>query len=55
MTDEIRALTLERASATAITDMALSQGMVRMREDGLEKIAQGLTTVSEVVRVTGSN
>ena len=55
MTDEIRALTLERASATAITETAFSQGMVRMREDGLDKIAQGLTTVSEVVRVTGSN
>jgi type IV pilus assembly protein PilB len=55
MTDEIRALTLERASATAITEMAFSQGMVRMREDGLDKIAQGFTTVSEVVRVTGSN
>jgi type IV pilus assembly protein PilB len=55
MTDELRALTLERASAASIGEVAISQGMVRMREDGLAKIGQGLTTVSEVVRVTGSS
>jgi type IV pilus assembly protein PilB len=55
MTDEIRALALERGSASAIAEVARQQGMRRLREDGLEKVMDGLTTVSEVVRVTGSS
>jgi type IV pilus assembly protein PilB len=54
VTEEIRTLILERASATAIGELAVANGMRRLRADGLEKIKQGLTTVSEVVRVTGS-
>jgi type IV pilus assembly protein PilB len=55
MTDEIRALALERGSASAIADAAAAQGMTRLREDGLTKVKEGLTTISEVVRVTGSS
>jgi type IV pilus assembly protein PilB len=55
MTDEIRALIIERASAAAVTEVAVSQGMRRLRDDGLEKVRQGATTVEEVVRVTGTN
>jgi len=29
--------------------------MVRLRDDGLAKVKDGLTTISEVVRVTGSS
>jgi type IV pilus assembly protein PilB len=55
MTDEIRALALERGSASGIADAAREQGMRRLREDGLAKVKEGLTTISEVVRVTGSS
>ena len=55
MTDEIRALALERGSASAIADVAAAQGMTRLRGDGLAKVKEGLTTISEVVRVTGSS
>ncbi|HKN94471.1 MAG TPA: GspE/PulE family protein, partial [Thermoleophilaceae bacterium] len=55
ISDEIRSLVLQRASANEVAEMAASQGMRRLRDDGLEKVKQGLTTVEEVVRVTGSN
>jgi len=54
MSDEIRSLVLARASAAEVADVAVEQGMRRLRDDGLAKVGQGLTTVSEVVRVTGS-
>ena len=52
VTDAIRTLILDRAPATAIADMACSHGMRTLREDGWLKVAQGVTTVDEVVRVT---
>ena len=55
MTDEIRSLALERGSAADISELAISQGMQRLRDDGLAKIKEGLTTIPEVVRVTGSS
>jgi type IV pilus assembly protein PilB len=54
LSDGIRSLVLERASSAAIADVAVSEGMRRLRDDGLEKVRQGLTTVAEIVRVTGS-
>ena len=54
MNDEIRSLTLERSSAAAITAAALREGMRRLREDGLDKVKSGLTSMAEVARVTGS-
>ncbi|WP_249009846.1 GspE/PulE family protein [Conexibacter sp. DBS9H8] len=54
MTEELRELTLARASADQIAAIAVSQGMRRMREDGLEKVKAGITSLAEVTRVTGS-
>jgi type IV pilus assembly protein PilB len=54
MNDEIRSLTLERSSAAAITAAAMREGMRRLREDGLDKVKSGLTSMAEVARVTGS-
>jgi len=52
VTDEIRALTIERSSARAIRNVAVKQGMSSLREDGWRLIAEGRTTVEEVVRLT---
>jgi type IV pilus assembly protein PilB len=52
--EEIRALVLERAPADQIATVAMKNGMRRLREDGLEKVKQGRTSIAEVVRVTGS-
>jgi type IV pilus assembly protein PilB len=50
LTDEIRELVLRRASSDEIGRVAEASGMVRLREDGLSKAAQGITTVEEVLR-----
>jgi type IV pilus assembly protein PilB len=54
MSDEIRGLTLQRESASQIMAAALREGMRRLREDGLDKVKSGLTSMAEVARVTGS-
>jgi type IV pilus assembly protein PilB len=54
VTPEIRSLALERRSASEVLDMAVSQGMRRLRDDGLEKVQQGRTSLSEVARVVNS-
>jgi type IV pilus assembly protein PilB len=51
MSEEIERLTVERASADAIRAVAVSQGMVGLREDGLEKVRLGQTSIEEVARV----
>ncbi|MDY7085632.1 MAG: ATPase, T2SS/T4P/T4SS family [Actinomycetota bacterium] len=48
---EIEALTIRRASAGEIREVALYQGMYDLRADGLAKAAGGLTSVREVSRV----
>ncbi len=52
---EIQAMTLERAAAEAIRDVAIQQGMRRLRDDGLEKVKQGRTSIAEIARVIGSS
>jgi type IV pilus assembly protein PilB len=54
VTDEIRKLAIARASADQIGAVAVEQGMTRLREDGLEKVKQGRTSIAEVARVTGT-
>ena len=54
LTEEIRSLVLERASADQIAELAVRQGMRRLREDGLEKVKLGRTSIEEVARVTDS-
>jgi type IV pilus assembly protein PilB len=53
MSEEIRSLTLQRAASEQVAVVAMREGMRRMREDGLEKVKSGITTMSEVSRVTG--
>ena len=48
ITDEIRALILERSSSRVIRKLAISQGLKSLREDGWRLIGEGKTTVEEV-------
>jgi type IV pilus assembly protein PilB len=52
LSDEIRELTVERASADEIKKIAVRQGMRPLRLDGFEKVKHGVTSISEVARVT---
>jgi type IV pilus assembly protein PilB len=54
VTEDIRTLAIERASADRIAEVAVRQGMRRLHEDGLEKVRQGRTSIAEVYRVTSS-
>ncbi len=53
MSEELRKLVVARAPTDEIAEVAVREGMRRLRDDGLEKIANGLTSVAEVTRVTG--
>jgi type IV pilus assembly protein PilB len=55
VTEEIRSLAVERASADKITEVAVKDGMTRLREDGLRKVMMGRTSLAEVARVTGTS
>jgi len=52
ITEDIRALMLERNSARAIRKVAQGHGMRGLREDGWRLVLEGRTTVEEVLRVT---
>ncbi|MBA2340950.1 MAG: type IV-A pilus assembly ATPase PilB [Pyrinomonadaceae bacterium] len=52
ITDEIRELILVGASALELRKRAIEDGMVTLRQSGLQKIRNGVTTVEEVVRET---
>jgi type IV pilus assembly protein PilB len=52
VTDEIRELILIGASALELRKKAIEDGMISLRESGLQKIRNGITTIEEVVRET---
>ena len=49
---ELCSMIIRREPAGAIKEYAISRGMRTLREDGLEKARQGITTIEEVLRVT---
>jgi type II secretory ATPase GspE/PulE/Tfp pilus assembly ATPase PilB-like protein len=53
MSDEFKQLILRRASGQFARRAEDRQLLKTMRQDGLEKVARGLTTIEEVLRVTG--
>jgi type IV pilus assembly protein PilB len=55
VTAEVRSLALERRSADELREVAVSQGMRRLRDDGLEKVRQGVTSIAEIARVIGTS
>jgi len=50
--EKIRELIVSKSSAEEIRRYARSHGMTPIREDGLRRVLEGLTTLEEVVRVT---
>jgi type IV pilus assembly protein PilB len=51
VTEEIERLTAEAKSSEEISRLAIEQGMITLREDGLEKARLGQTSVDEIFRV----
>jgi type IV pilus assembly protein PilB len=54
VSEPIRALILERASVDDMVAVALQEGMRRLRDDGLQKVREGLTSIAEIERMTSS-
>ena len=52
LNEPIRELIMKKASSEEIKKKAVSLGMRTLKDDGLEKIKAGITTVDEVMRVT---
>ncbi|MDQ1487331.1 MAG: type pilus assembly protein PilB [Actinomycetota bacterium] len=51
VTESVERLAVERASAETIGKMAREQGMAVLRDDGLAKVAAGVTSLEEIFRV----
>jgi type IV pilus assembly protein PilB len=52
--ERIRSLVLEHGSVDDIAAAAEAAGMARLREDGLNKVRAGLTSIAEIQRMTSS-
>jgi type II secretory ATPase GspE/PulE/Tfp pilus assembly ATPase PilB-like protein len=50
-TPEIKLMIKKQANTEEIFNMALQQGMTTLKQDGIQKVFQGLTDISEVRRV----
>ena len=50
--DSLRRLVLKGSDASEIKQQAVSNGMISLRQDGIQKVLRGITTVEEVLRVT---
>jgi len=51
--DEMEKFILKSPSIAALKEEAIKKGMVTMKQDGLIKILEGITTIEEVERVVG--
>jgi len=54
VSEEIRGLILERAKVDDIHAVAVREGTLTLRDDGLEKVREGVTTIAEVERMTNT-
>jgi general secretion pathway protein E len=52
LTDPLRRLVMQHATSGEIQDLAVSEGMRTMYQDGLNKCLNGTTTLDEILRVT---
>jgi type IV pilus assembly protein PilB len=54
ISEEIRTLVLQHGSVDEIAATAAREGMHRLRDDGIAKVREGLTSIEEVERMTNS-
>ncbi|MCD5401100.1 Flp pilus assembly complex ATPase component TadA [candidate division NPL-UPA2 bacterium] len=51
LTEKMREIILSSPSVTEVTRQAQEDGLIPLQEDGIKRVAEGLTTVAEIVRV----
>jgi len=54
MSESLKSLALQTYDASQIKKEALNEGLITLRQDGIEKVIQGTTTIEEVLRKTQS-
>jgi type II secretory ATPase GspE/PulE/Tfp pilus assembly ATPase PilB-like protein len=54
MSTRVQELIQRRAPASELRDLAIREGMIPLRKDGWNRVAQGVTSIEEVLRVTAS-
>jgi type IV pilus assembly protein PilB len=54
VSETIRGLAVAKEPSENIAHAAVHEGMMRLREDGLEKVRRGLTSIAEIARVSGT-
>ncbi len=52
VTDKIKQLTLEKTGSSVLSEAAITEGMATLKQDGIIKALEGLTTLEEVWRTT---
>jgi general secretion pathway protein E len=52
VTEALRRLIIRKGTGSELKQRAIMDGMMTLRQDGWRRVAQGITTVEEVVRVT---
>jgi type II secretory ATPase GspE/PulE/Tfp pilus assembly ATPase PilB-like protein len=52
VTEPLRRLIIRKATGSELKQRAVQDGMITLRQDGWRRVAQGITSVEEVVRVT---
>jgi type IV pilus assembly protein PilB len=55
VSDEIRELISQRATALKIKEVAIKKGMVTLQDSALRKLMNGDTSAEEVIRITGAH
>ena len=54
MSDQLKILTNQKVSEVEIRKCALNEGMTPLIHDAWAKVAKGLTTYQEAIKVTGT-
>jgi type IV pilus assembly protein PilB len=54
ITDTIRDLISSNITSGKLRETALKEGMCQLKEDGLKKVCEGVTTIDEVLRVASA-
>lgn len=52
VTENVKPLIMEKAQTSVLREAARKAGMTTLREDGLKKVREGITTIEEIVRET---
>jgi general secretion pathway protein E len=50
--DQLKTLILQTSDSNRIRSAAMEQKMISLRQDGIEKIFKGITSIEEVIRIT---